>query len=285
VKDPRTAEKLIPRDHGFGVQRVPLETNYYEAFNRDNVHLVDLSETPIERVTENGLLTSEREYELDVLVYATGFDAVTGAFDRIDIRGRSGVELRERWREGPETFLGMMVHGFPNFFMPTGPQSGSASTNYPRGIETGVDWCTALLEHLRERGAAQVEPTAESQRRWSDHVKKMCAIMLMRKARSWFTGYNSNVEGHEAGTIRYFVYNGGAPKYRARLREVVEHAYEGLVFSPDSEAAGELSAPGRIRGGELRLGLGLESDPNLGVSRHTRIGGGLTLETSLPSSP
>ena len=128
-------------------------------------------------------MTSEREYELDVLVYATGFDAVTGAFDRIDILGRSGFALRERWREGPETFLGMMVHGFPNLFMPTGPQSGSASTNYPRGIETGVDWCTALLQHMRERGTALVEPTAEAQRRWTDHVKKMYAIMLMRKAR------------------------------------------------------------------------------------------------------
>ena len=109
VKDPRTAETLIPRDHGFGVQRVPLETRYYEAYNRDNVHLVDLSETPIERITENGLSTSGREFELDILVYATGFDAVTGAFDRIDIHGRRGLELRECWRQGPETFLGL--HG------------------------------------------------------------------------------------------------------------------------------------------------------------------------------
>ena len=243
VKDPGTAEKLIPRDHGFGVQRVPLETNYFEAYNRDNVHLVDLSETPIERILENGLRTSEREYELDILVYATGFDAVTGAFDRIDIHGRSGFELGERWREGPETFLGMMVHGFPNLFMPTGPQSGSASTNYPRGIETGVNWCTALLQHMQESGAARVEPTAEAQRRWTDHVKKMYSIMLMRKAQSWFTGYNSNVEGHEAGTIRYFVYSGGAPKYRARLREVVESGYDGLVFSSHAEAAREGRAP------------------------------------------
>jgi cyclohexanone monooxygenase len=242
VKDPRTAEKLIPRDHGFGVQRVPLETHYYEAYNRDNVHLVDLSETPIERVTERGLLTSEREYELDVLVYATGFDAVTGAFDQIDIRGRSGFELRECWRRGPETFLGMMVHGFPNLFMPTGPQSGSASTNYPRGIETGVNWCTELLQHMRERGVAAVEPTADAQRRWVDHLKKLSEIMLMRKAQGWFTGYNSNVDGHEAGTIRYFVYSGGAPKYRARLREVVERGYDGLVFSPGAEATTALPA-------------------------------------------
>ena len=164
MKDPRTAEKLIPRDHGFGVQRVPLETHYYEAFNRDNVHLVDLSATPIERVTEKGLMTSEREYELDILVYSTGFDAVTGAFDRIDIHGRSGFELRERWREGPETFLGMMVHGFPNLFMPTGPQSGSASTNYPRGIETGVNWCTDLI---RTCGSAA--------RRWSSRPPRRSA--------------------------------------------------------------------------------------------------------------
>ncbi len=115
-------------DHGFGVQRVPLETNYFEAYNRDNVHLVDISETPIERVTETGLRTSARDYELDILVYSTGFDAITGSFDAIDITGVGGVKLADQWRDGPSTFLGMMAHGFPNLLMPTGPQSGSAST-------------------------------------------------------------------------------------------------------------------------------------------------------------
>ena len=148
VKDPKVAEKLIPRDHGFGVQRVPLETGYFEAYNRPNVHLVDISETPIVRVTETGLRTTERDYDFDIIVYATGFDAITGAFDRIDIQGVGGEKLADKWRTTISTFLGMMIHGFPNMLMPAGPQSGSASTNYPRGIETGVNWCTDLLEHM-----------------------------------------------------------------------------------------------------------------------------------------
>ena len=231
VKDPATAEKLIPRDHGFGVQRVPLETNYLEAYNRDNVHLVDISETPIERVTESGLRTAERDYELDLIVYATGFDAITGAYDRIDFRGVGGERLRTKWRDGPSTFLGMFVHGFPNLLMPNGPQSGSASTNYPRGIETGVDWCTDFLEHVREHDYARFEATLEAEERWTAHVTRMYSMMLMRKAKSWFTGYNSNVEGHEEGTIRYLVYNGGAPKYKSIINEVAGSGYEGLTLA------------------------------------------------------
>ena len=162
VKDPAVAEKLIPRDHGFGVQRVPMETRYFEVYNRDNVHLVDISETPIVEVTETGLRTTERDYEFDIIVYATGFDAITGAFDRIDIQGVGGAKLRDKWSDGPSTFLGMLVHGFPNFLMPSGPQSGSASTNYPRGIETGVNWCTKLLEYMWEHGYTRAEPMLEA---------------------------------------------------------------------------------------------------------------------------
>jgi cation diffusion facilitator CzcD-associated flavoprotein CzcO len=136
VKDPVTAEKLIPKDHGFGVQRVPLETHYFEVYNRDNVELVDIAEAPIERVTAKGIRTSEKEYEFDIIVYATGFDAITGAYDRIDIRGVGGEKLRDKWADGPVTYLGMLISGFPNMIMLAGPQSGSASTNYPRGIET-----------------------------------------------------------------------------------------------------------------------------------------------------
>ena len=228
VHDPEVAEKLIPRDHGFGVQRVPLETNYFEAYNRDNVSLVDISETPIEAVTETGLRTSEREYEFDIIVYATGFDAITGSFDRIDIRGTEGRTLRDVWKDGPSTYLGMMIHGFPNLFMPSGPQSGSASTNYPRGIETGVNWCTELLAYMWEHGHVQAEAELDAEQNWTAHVTKMYSTMLMRKAKSWFTGYNSNVEGHEEGTIRYLVYNGGTPKYVRRINEVVERGYEGI---------------------------------------------------------
>ena len=229
VKDPVTAEKLIPKDHGFGVQRVPLETNYYEAYNRDNVQLIDISETPIERVTTTGIKTSEAEYEFDLIIYATGFDAITGAFDHIDIRGTNGQKLKEKWDSGGiQTYLGIFVHGFPNMLMPAGPQSGSASSNYPRGIENGVNWVTALLEYARARDIKRVEAGTEAEREWTEHVVQMYSMMLMRKARSWFTGYNSNVAGHEYGNPRYLVYNGGAPKYVRRIDQVASDGYTGV---------------------------------------------------------
>jgi len=236
VKDPVIAEKLIPKDHGFGVQRVPLETHYFEAYNRDNVHLVDISETPIERVTEKGLRTSARDYEFDIIVYSTGFDAITGAFDAIDITGLGGEKLFDKWRDGPSTFLGMLVHGFPNLLMPTGPQSGSASTNFPRGIENGVNWCMDLLAFMRDRGHVSADPTLAAQERWTAHVTKMYAIMLMRKAKSWFTGYNSNIPGHEHGKVRYFVYNGGTPKYVAAINDVAAKGYEGIEFGGEARS-------------------------------------------------
>ncbi|MFH1343911.1 MAG: NAD(P)/FAD-dependent oxidoreductase [Pseudomonadota bacterium] len=231
VHDPAVAEKLIPRDHGFGVQRVPLETNYFEAYNRPNVHLVDISETPIEGITETGLRTSARDYEFDIIVYSTGFDAITGAYDQIDISGVGGEKLSEKWKDGPSTFLGMLVHGFPNLLMPTGPQSGSASTNFPRGIETGVNWCTALLEHMWARGYTRADPTRAAQERWTGYVAKMYAVMLLRNAKGWFTGYNSNVPGHEAGKVRHVVFNGGTPKYVAAINDVSMKGYEGIVFA------------------------------------------------------
>jgi len=210
-----------------------METNYFEAFNRPNVSLVDISETPLVRVTEKGLATTERDYEFDIIVYATGFDAITGAYDKIDIQGAGGVKLADKWRTTIQTFLGMMVHGFPNMLMPSGPQSGSASTNYPRGIETGVNWCADLLEYMQARGYTRVEATEAAEKRWTDHVTSMYAMMLMRKAKSWFTGYNSNVPGHEQGTIRYLVYNGGAPKYVNAINKVAAGGYEGVVLSAD----------------------------------------------------
>lgn len=242
VKDPVTAEKLIPRDHGFGVQRVPLETKYYEAYNRDNVALVDISETPLERITENGIKTSEAEFEFDIIVYATGFDAITGAYDHIDIRGVGGERLADKWKDGPHTYLGVMVHGFPNMLMPAGPQSGSASTNYPRGIETGVNWCTDFLQYMWQHGYNRADATEQATERWTQHVADMYSTMLMRKAKSWFTGYNSNVEGHEAGRIRYFVYNGGSPKYVKVINEVAEKGYEGIVLSHEPAPAEALTA-------------------------------------------
>ncbi len=242
VKDPTVAEKLIPKDHGFGIQRLPLETRYFEAYNRDNVQLVDVSETPLVRVTENGLRTTERDYEFDIIVYATGFDAITGAYDLIDIQGIGGERLAGKWKHGPSTFLGMLVHGFPNLLMPTGPQSASASTNFPRGIENGVNWCMDLLQHMWGRGYARADATREAQERWAAHVAKMYEIMLLRKAQGWFTGYNSNVAGHEAGTIRYIVYNGGTPKFVSIINDVAARGYEEIEFTPGVAAHARATA-------------------------------------------
>jgi hypothetical protein len=180
------------------------------------------------------LRTTERDFDFDIIIYATGFDAITGAFDQINIRGLGGQKLRELWAEGPTTFLGFMIHDFPNFFMPSGPQSGSASTNFPRGIETGVDWCTRLLDYMLAHGYTRANPTQAAQERWTEHVKKMYSVMLMRKAKSWFTGYNSNIEGHEYGKTRYFVYNGGQPKFLSEIAEVADNGYMGIDFSSGS---------------------------------------------------
>lgn len=230
VKDPATAEKLIPRDHGFGWARVPLETRYYEAYNRDNVELVDISETPIERVTETGLRTSDRAFELDLLVYATGFDAVTGAFDMVEIEGRDGLRLSEKWTPEPETYLGLMTHGFPNLFVPSGPQSSSATVNYPRSIEMCVNWISDLMAHVLRDGVARVEPLRAAELAWVAHVREMYAMMLLRKSKSWFTGYNSNIEGREIGKVRHVVYNGGAPKYAKIIGQAAAEGYAELAF-------------------------------------------------------
>lgn len=242
VKDPETAETLIPRDHGFGVQRVPLETNYYEAYNRENVQLINVQKNPFVRVTEKGIQSEDGEREFDIIVYATGFDAITGAFDHIDIRGTGNVLLKDKWDEAIQSYLGMFVHGFPNMLIPAGPQSGSASTNYPRGIETGVNWVTDFLEHVWEKGHTRVEAEAEAEKEWTDHVVKMYSVMLMRMAKSWFTGYNSNVKGHEAGNVRYLVYNGGAPKYVSRINQVAGADYEGIDLSGGPEGAQRAAA-------------------------------------------
>ncbi len=229
VHDPVLAEKLIPNDHGFGMRRVPQETRYYEAYNRDNVHLIDLNETPIESVTETGIRTSAGDIDVDVIVYATGFDAVTGAFERIDFTGVDGRKLKDKWQAGPITQLGATTEGFPNLLMLTGPQSGSGNTNFGRGVEDAVFWTTDLLLHLREQGLTRIENTVEAEQTWNDHVRTMYEMLLLSKTKSWFTGYNSNIEGRD--TIRYVAYNGGAPRYRRRLATCVTNGYEGFVLS------------------------------------------------------
>ncbi|MGF1598347.1 MAG: flavin-containing monooxygenase [Acidimicrobiales bacterium] len=228
VKDPAVAEKLIPNDHGFGVQRVPMETNYYEAYNRDNVRLVDISETPIERITPSGIATTAEQIDVDIIVYATGFDAITGAFDRIDFVGRDGMKLRDKWSDNPITYLGLQVAGFPNMITLAGPTGGSVSTNFPRGIELAVDWATELMRFMLDNGHHRIETTPEAEQEWTDHVRELYAMLLLRNAKSWFTGYNSNVDGRD--NKRYLIYNGGNPKYRERLEQVAADHYEGFLF-------------------------------------------------------
>lgn len=229
VDDPKIAEKLIPTDHGFGVQRLPLETGYFETYNRDNVELVDSKETPIERITPTGLQTSTREFEFDVIIYATGFDAFTGAYDHVDIRGIGGKKLRDVWAGGPITYLGMFVSGFPNMAMLGGPQIAAA--NFPRGSEVAVDWITPLLQRMRDGGHTRFNVSDAAQQGWFEEVKKSYEGLLINKAQSWFTGYNSNLEGHEYGNTRYTVYATGGVEYGKRLEEIAAGGYEGIDFS------------------------------------------------------
>ena len=228
VNDPMLAERLIPKDHGFGVQRLPLETEYFETYNRANVELVDAVETPIVRVTPGGLETSDRSFEFDVIVYATGFDSFTGALDQIDIQGSGGERLRNKWAAGPVTYLGLMISEFPNFLMLMGPQTAAA--NFPRAAEISVDWVTPFLEHMWAQGHQRFDVNETSEAEWVEHVKAMYKGALLRKAKSFFTGYNSNIEGHEYGKTRYNIYNGGVPRYASIVNEVAENDYEGVNF-------------------------------------------------------
>jgi cation diffusion facilitator CzcD-associated flavoprotein CzcO len=227
VKNQTVAEKLVPRNHGFGTRRLPLETFYYEAYNRDNVELVDITETPIERITPEGIKTSAREYQFDIIIYATGFDAITGSFDKIDLRGVDGARLKDRWRSGPETFLGVMVDRFPNMMMLMGPHT--ALGNIPRSIEYNVEWVTGLLRHAKQTSLTRVEATAMGVASWTDHVKALGVGLLSNEVNSWMTGINSNVEGKQTRIVAR--YSGSAPAYRARCDEVAAKRYEELTLA------------------------------------------------------
>ena len=228
VNDPQLAEKLIPKDHGFGIQRVPLESGYFETYNRDNVELVDAAETPIVRITETGIETTDRSFDFDIIIYSTGFDSFTGAFEQIDIRGANGHKLRDKWKDGPVTLMGLLVHDMPNLAMVIGPQS--SATNFPRGAEQAIDWITSLLEFMWEKGYSRFDASAEAEQAWFEHVKDMYQGLLLRKAKSWITGYNSNLEGHEYGKTHYNIYNGGGPKYAKTLRHETDNDYPALTF-------------------------------------------------------
>lgn len=226
VKDPKVADKLIPKDHGFGTRRVPLESGYFEAYNRDNVLLIDLNETPIDRITPAGVKTSDREHEFDILVYATGFDGVTGAFDRIDIRGPGGVRLKDVWADGPRTYLGWQPEGFPNLLMVLGPHT--ARGNIPRAAEHSVECLTGLLEFMRARGYARIETRPEQVAAWTETVVKAAAPLLSSKVDSWQTGVNRNVEGR---TVRRVLgYNGNGAYYRRKCDEVAAGGFQEFLF-------------------------------------------------------
>ena len=227
VKDPAVAEKLIPKNHGFGTRRVPLETRYYEVYNQPNVRLVDITETPIERITPEGIKTTDAEHAFDIIVYATGFDAITGSFDRIDIRGVGGRRLKDAWKGGPQTFLGVQVEGFPNMFMLMGPHT--ALGNIPRSIEYNVDWVTGLIRHMRERNLTRADARPEAVADWTDHVKAVGTGLLSNEINSWFTGVNTNVEGKQTRTVAR--YSGSAPAYRARCDEVAAKGYQELALA------------------------------------------------------
>ena len=227
VKNQSVAEKLIPKNHGFGTRRVPLETRYYEVYNQPNVELVDISETPIERITPNGIQTTGADYDFDIIIYATGFDAITGSFDRIDLRGVDGLRLKDKWAGGPQTYLGVLVEGFPNMLMLMGPHT--ALGNIPRSVEYNVEWVTGLLRFAGEHGLTRVEATVAGVHSWTDHVKSLGVGLLSNEVDSWMTGINRNVEGKQTRIIAR--YSGSAPAYRARCNDVAADSYRELALA------------------------------------------------------
>jgi cation diffusion facilitator CzcD-associated flavoprotein CzcO len=227
VHDPAVAEKLIPKDHGFGTRRVPLETFYYEVYNQPNVQLVDLRQTPIARITPTGLETSAATYAFDIIIYATGFDAITGSFDRIDIRGRGGQCLKATWAKGPKTFLGVQVEGLPNMFMLMGPHT--ALGNIPRSIEYNVEWVAKLIGYMQQHGLIRADCLPQAVAAWTDFVLDMGRGLLSNEVDSWMTGINSNVEGKQTRVIAR--YSGSAPAYRQRCDEVAAQGYRELALA------------------------------------------------------
>ncbi|HTU09572.1 MAG TPA: NAD(P)/FAD-dependent oxidoreductase [Allosphingosinicella sp.] len=237
VKDPAVAERLVPKSFGFGTRRVPLETHYYEVYNQPNVTLVDLRETPIARITEDAIETEGARFEADIIVYATGFDAVTGSFDRIEIVGEGGRRLKDKWEDGgPVTFLGVQSAGFPNFFMPGGPLASVG--NFTPALEYSVDWITGILDHMAAHGFDRVDADPDAEWAWTSFVREGQAQLLMGDVRSWFTGVNTNVDGRE--TPRVVMYVGSAKTYRERCDAVRNGGYREMVFDRpvDGDARG-----------------------------------------------
>ncbi len=225
VTNPATAERLTPRDHCFGTKRVPLESGYYEAYNRPNVELVSLHETPIERITAGGIKTSEREYAFDLIIFATGFDAVTGALTRMNIRGAGGIGLKDKWQDGPRTYLGLQIAGFPNLFTVVGAHNAANFCNVPRCGEQNVEWVTDCIRYMQEHQLKRISATVEAEEAWRNHCEEVVSHTLFPKTNSWFMG--ANIPGKK----RMFLgYGGGLPRYREKCAEVVANGYEGFIL-------------------------------------------------------
>ena len=232
VEDPDTAERLTPYDHPLGSKRTLIDTNYFETYNRDNVQLVDIRSAPIEEITPTGIRTADAEYDLDIIVFATGFDAMTGSFSRMDIRGRDDEPLSEHWEAGPKTYLGLSVVGFPNMFMITGPGSPSVLSNMPVSIEQHVEWIADLVEYTHEHGVEVVEANADAEEAWVVHVNELSEKTLFPLADSWYLGANI------PGKPRVFMpYSGGVGNYRKKCDEVAAANYEGFALTATAQAA------------------------------------------------
>lgn len=226
VKDPETAELLCPKDYPFVGKRPPLGHFYYETFNRDNVHLVDVSGTPISGITEKGLTVGDREYEADIIVFATGFDAVTGSYRGLDIRGRDGKQLAEAWADGPRTHLGIAVDGFPNMFMVGGPQTPFA--NIPVVIDSVAEWIGNAVTYMRDKGVAAMEPAPASVEVWSQTANAIVNATVLSKGRnSWFVG--DNIPGKPQATLFYF---GGVGAFRGECQQAADNGYDSFVLTP-----------------------------------------------------
>jgi cyclohexanone monooxygenase len=226
VKDPEVAELLAPKDHPIGTKRICIDSHYYETYNRDNVTLVDVKTNPIETITPKGLRTTADEFEVDVLVFATGFDAMTGPLYRMGIVGKGGLPLQKKWEAGPRTYLGVSTAGFPNMFMITGPGSPSVLSNMTTSIEQHVDWITDAIKYLQENDLESVEAKADAEDAWVDHVNEVANATLYVKANSWYMGANI------PGKPRVFMpYIGGVGNYRKKCDEVAANNYEGFALS------------------------------------------------------
>jgi cation diffusion facilitator CzcD-associated flavoprotein CzcO/acetyl esterase/lipase len=231
VTDPKTAEALCPKDYPFGTKRPCLDTNYYETFNLPHVRLVDVRATPISTVTQTGIDTTAESFGFDAIVYATGFDAMTGPLVNVDITGRDGVTLKQKWAEGPSTYLGLTTTGFPNFFTITGPGSPSVLSNMAVSIEQHVDWVTDCLSWMRDSGYAVIEPTVVAEDGWNQHVADCAALTLTDLANSWYVG--ANVPGKPR---LLYPYVGGVEAYRAACDEVTARRYLGFTLTGPSGA-------------------------------------------------